>query len=81
LQVKSQVPVAEQVGVALATPAQFRQREPHAVTVVAGTQLPPQRLVVGGHVHWLRIGSQICPPEQLVFVWQPKAHMLVRASQ
>lgn len=55
-------------GVAFATPAQLRHREPQAVTVVAGTQLPPQKLVFGGQVHWLRIGSQICPPEQLVFV-------------
>ena len=59
LHVNSQVPVALQVGVAFATPAQFRQREPHAVTVVGGTQLPPQRFVLAGHTHWLRLGSQI----------------------
>ncbi len=35
----SQVPVAEHVGVALGIPAQFRHREPHAVTVVGGTTL------------------------------------------
>lgn len=71
MHVNSQVPVAEHVGVALGIPAQFRHREPHAVTVVGGTQLPPQKLVLAGHTHWLRVVSQICPPEQFVFVWQP----------
>jgi len=78
--VNSQRP-AVQLGVAFATPAQLRQLVPQAVRVSLGTQLPPQALVPDGQTQTFRAGSQICPPPQLAFVWQPKTHWLLRMSQ
>ena len=55
-------------GVAFATPAQLRHRVPQAVSVSAGTQLPPQELVFDGHAQALREVSQIWPLPQFEFV-------------
>jgi hypothetical protein len=80
--VKSQAPWV-QLGMALGPPApeQSMHRAPQAVTVVEGTQLPPQRVVVGGQLHRFRDTSHSCPPLQLALLWHPNSQRLVRASQ
>jgi hypothetical protein len=81
-QVKSHAPFV-QAGTALgpAAPAHDRHREPHAVTVLLGTHAPPQSVEFCGHTHRLRLASQICPPLQSLFAWQPNSQRLVRMSQ
>lgn len=75
MQLKVQAPFVH-AGIELATDAQLRQLAPHAVTVVAGTQLPPQRLAFAGQVQVFRMVSQICPPAQCVLFWHPKTQVL-----
>jgi hypothetical protein len=80
--VKSHAPaVHEGTAFGPPTPVQSTQREPHAVTVVTGMQLPPHSVVLGGQAQRLRDRSHSWPPPQLLLPWQPNVQRLVRVSQ
>lgn len=80
MQVKSQVPLVHE-GIEFGPPLHERHWEPQAVGVFAGTHEPPHRFEPVGQAQVFRWVSQIWPLLQCAFVWQPKRHLLVSASQ